>query len=101
MRCATCDKENRQGRKFCAGCGAPLALACASCGAANEADEGFCGECGAPLKEVESRQSRVKSETSGNSRLSTVDSRLTNDPRSYTPKHLAEGEVDRRQSRVD
>jgi class 3 adenylate cyclase/tetratricopeptide (TPR) repeat protein len=47
--CPSCGFENREGRKFCAECGAPLALACAACGAANEPGERFCGECGAAL----------------------------------------------------
>src|SRR5229473_3211229 len=33
MRCSTCAAENREGRKFCAECGAPLNARCASCGA--------------------------------------------------------------------
>src|SRR5262249_18445209 len=72
MRCTSCDSENREGRKFCAGCGAALTLACAACGAANQPGERFCGECGKPLpplaKETPPRE-----------------------PRAYTPKHLAEG----------
>jgi hypothetical protein len=43
MRCTACQCENREGRRFCAECGAPLALACPSCGFANEAGEKFCG----------------------------------------------------------
>ena len=49
MTCPSCGHENREGRKFCAECGTPLALGCPSCGAANEPDEKFCGDCGAPL----------------------------------------------------
>jgi len=49
MRCAKCATENRDGRKFCAECGAPLNARCASCGAENEPAEKFCGECGAAL----------------------------------------------------
>jgi class 3 adenylate cyclase/tetratricopeptide (TPR) repeat protein len=44
--CSSCGRGNRPGRKFCAQCGAALALSCAACGAANEPDERFCGECG-------------------------------------------------------
>ena len=49
MRCPSCGTENREGRKFCAECGSPLATACPACGAANEPGERFCGECGSPL----------------------------------------------------
>jgi class 3 adenylate cyclase/tetratricopeptide (TPR) repeat protein len=47
--CSSCGAENRAGRKFCAECGAILALACPSCGAPNEPGEKFCGECGTLL----------------------------------------------------
>ena len=49
MQCSRCQAENRTGRRFCAECGAPLALPCASCGFANEREEKFCGGCGTPL----------------------------------------------------
>ncbi|MDP9242430.1 MAG: AAA family ATPase, partial [Actinomycetota bacterium] len=50
MTCATCGAENRDGRKFCANCGAALAIACPSCGAPNEPGDRFCGECGSALE---------------------------------------------------
>jgi class 3 adenylate cyclase/tetratricopeptide (TPR) repeat protein len=49
MRCAACAHENREGRKFCTACGAPLTLACPSCGAPYDLGERFCGDCGAAL----------------------------------------------------
>ena len=49
MRCAKCGADNREGRKFCAKCAAPLARACPNCGASNEPGEDFCGECAAAL----------------------------------------------------
>jgi hypothetical protein len=49
MNCASCGAENREGRKFCGKCAAPLARKCPKCGASNEPDESFCGECGAAL----------------------------------------------------
>jgi class 3 adenylate cyclase len=52
MRCSKCGSDNRQGRKFCANCGAPLMVTCPKCGASNQPDERFCGECGAELAEV-------------------------------------------------
>jgi class 3 adenylate cyclase len=51
--CAQCGFENAAGRKFCGGCGAPLALTCPSCGAANEPGMRFCGQCGSALGEGE------------------------------------------------
>src|SRR5262249_34449444 len=71
MRCSSCGSENREGRKFCAGCGEALTLACAGCGANNQAGERFCGECGKPLAGIAKPAPPP-------------------DPRSYTPKHLAE-----------
>jgi class 3 adenylate cyclase len=50
MRCTSCGSENREGRKFCAGCGVPLSVACPACGTTNEPGENFCGECGASLR---------------------------------------------------
>src|SRR4051812_14121331 len=52
MHCAVCGTDNPAGRKFCGGCGAPLARLCASCGAANEPRFAFCGECGSPLDDT-------------------------------------------------
>jgi class 3 adenylate cyclase len=71
MRCSSCGSKNREGRKFCAGCGAALTLACAACGASNQPGERFCGECGKPLLEAAKPAPPPA-------------------PRSYTPKHLAE-----------
>jgi class 3 adenylate cyclase len=49
MRCANCQADNREGRKFCASCGANLPVSCADCGYANEEGERYCGGCGRPL----------------------------------------------------
>lgn len=46
MQCPKCKHENREGRKFCAKCGAKMGWVCPKCGYENEADELFCGECG-------------------------------------------------------
>jgi uncharacterized membrane protein YvbJ len=48
-RCPKCGADNREGRKFCAKCAAPLARLCPQCGASNEPGEDFCDECGAAL----------------------------------------------------
>jgi len=73
MLCLSCRTENREGRRFCADCGASLALACAACGFPNEAGEKFCGGCGTPLLAAP-----------------TVAPPKVRSPQSYTPKHLAE-----------
>src|SRR5215831_6134750 len=50
MRCSKCGSDNREGRKFCADCGAPFVVTnCRKCGATNQPGERFCGECGAAL----------------------------------------------------
>jgi class 3 adenylate cyclase/tetratricopeptide (TPR) repeat protein len=51
LACTNCGAENPSGKKFCTGCGTPLALACPSCGAEIAGTERFCGECGNPLPE--------------------------------------------------
>jgi class 3 adenylate cyclase/tetratricopeptide (TPR) repeat protein len=73
MQCPRCQANNREGRRFCAECGASLALPCAACGFSNEPGEKFCGGCGLPLTSVRR----------------TPEPRLSS-PQSYTPKHLAE-----------
>ena len=49
MRCSKCGSDNREGRKFCAKCAAPLASLRPRCDASNEPGEDFCGECAAAL----------------------------------------------------
>ncbi|MGE0151506.1 MAG: adenylate/guanylate cyclase domain-containing protein [Reyranellaceae bacterium] len=52
MNCASCHSPNAKGRRFCAQCGAALALACASCGFENGSQDRFCGGCGRALQEA-------------------------------------------------
>jgi class 3 adenylate cyclase len=73
MQCPRCQVENREGRRFCAECGASLALPCSACRFSNEPGEKFCGGCGMPLTSIRR----------------TPEPRLSS-PQSYTPKHLAE-----------
>ena len=49
MQCARCEADNREGRLFCARCGAPLPAGCSACGFVNRPDDSFCGGCGGPL----------------------------------------------------
>ena len=72
MQCPKCHAENREGRRFCGQCGAPLAVTCAACGYSNQPGEKFCGGCGAPVAVIPPPEPRFAS------------------PQSYTPKHLAD-----------
>ena len=49
MDCHKCGADNRESRRFCAECGAPILAACPDCGFANEPAEKFCGGCGTSL----------------------------------------------------
>jgi hypothetical protein len=73
MQCPRCHAQNREGRRFCAECAAPLAVPCPSCGFSNEPGEKFCGGCAAPLT------------VTGHPPEPTFTSL-----QAYTPKHLAE-----------
>jgi class 3 adenylate cyclase len=83
MQCPGCHTENREGRRFCTKCGAPLAAACAACGFANDATDQFCGGCGAPLRPTASPVRA--SPPPASPPPGKFDS-----PDSYTPRHLAE-----------
>src|SRR5438034_415653 len=73
MQCPRCQTENREGRRFCGGCGLSFASTCSSCGFLNEGTEKFCGGCGRSLA-----SSGAPAEPRFHS------------PQAYTPKHLAE-----------
>ncbi len=49
MQCQACGTDNTSDRRFCGGCGAPLAISCTACGFQNQPDARFCGGCGQPL----------------------------------------------------
>jgi hypothetical protein len=70
MKCPGCGHENRNAAKFCEECAAPLGRKCSSCGAELRPVAKFCDECATPV-------------------TGAPPPRAT-DPRSYTPKHLAE-----------
>ena len=72
MKCPRCRAENREGRRFCADCGASLSFPCASCGFSNEPGEKFCGGCGQPLRSIQLTPTGFPA------------------PESYIPAHLAE-----------
>ena len=63
MRCSKCGADNREVRKFCAKCAAPLARLCPQCGASNEPGEDFCGECAAPLAQAPTTSAKKSGDT--------------------------------------
>ena len=67
MHCSRCETENREGRRFCASCGAALARAC-DCGYVNDAADRFCGGCGRPLEREAEVASNPPVETDGDRR---------------------------------
>src|SRR5262249_5025736 len=73
MQGPRCQHENREGRRFCADCAGPLAVACPACGFANEPGEKYCGGCAAPFAAARR----------------PVEPSLAS-PQSYTPRHLAQ-----------
>ena len=60
MQCPQCQNENREGRRFCAGCGSQLDLSCSSCAFVNESGEKFCGGCSVPLTGPVSASSSIQ-----------------------------------------
>ena len=54
MECGQCGTDNRNGARFCRGCGQGLARRCASCGAELIPDSQFCDGCGSPVGAAES-----------------------------------------------
>jgi len=72
VNCPSCSAENKEGRKFCSHCGAPLARACPACAAAADPDDGFCGECGASLGESAAATAPVREAPAAERRLVSV-----------------------------
>jgi hypothetical protein len=72
VNCASCRASNEVDAVFCEECGASFPPGCPLCGTSRSLRAKFCRKCRAPL--------------SGD----TVTKTSERDPRSYTPKHLAE-----------
>ena len=49
MVCPACRTHNREGARFCKGCGASLVPVCRGCGTAHEPGQAFCDGCGLEL----------------------------------------------------
>jgi adenylate cyclase len=71
MTCSQCGHDNPAGARFCNGCGTAVEGVCSRCGKPNPAGSRFCNGCGGQLQ------------------AAAIAERVA-DPRSYTPKHLAE-----------
>ena len=82
MPCVECGSENRDGARFCRGCGTALALVCSGCGAGLPADSRFCDACGTPVSAPDVRP--ITASPQG------IPSASKRDPRHYTPAHLAD-----------
>ena len=74
MNCSICGFATPSGSKFCGNCAQPLKLVYSKCRFENPPGFKFCGECAAPL--ISEAKTKPRSPNP--------------DPRSYTPKHLAE-----------
>ncbi len=70
MNCPSCGHENPDHAKFCLECASPFPIRCASCRTELPPRAKFCLECAHPVASGEPHPER--------------------DPRSYTPKHLAD-----------
>ena len=51
MKCAGCQAQNRDDRRFCRDCGVSLDLVCTVCLGTNEYGSNYCGTCGTRLPE--------------------------------------------------
>ena len=80
MQCSRCQADNKDDRRFCSSCGAPLVVHCPSCNFANDAGSVFCGGCGTPL---------AKPRGSAPAGPSAVPPAYAS-PKAYTPAHLAD-----------
>ena len=71
MKCSSCGHDNRAQAKFCLECGGRFSSRCGQCGIELPREAKFCLECGKPVSEASKPGPSA-------------------DPRSYTPKHLAD-----------
>jgi predicted ATPase/class 3 adenylate cyclase len=66
MRCSLCGVENREGAKFCGGCGTLLTLNCPQCGAELSHTHRFCDSCGAVLSTESADTIAVRNDSPAN-----------------------------------
>ena len=71
MNCPSCGHENRDSARFCEECANPLTRTCGNCGTELRPSAKFCDGCAYPVGSPPATQPE-------------------RDPRSYTPKHVAD-----------
>ncbi len=86
MRCFQCQHENREGRRFCAECGALLAQPCPTCKFINEPDEKFCGGCGIPLTGITSSPTPTPSQPAQQSDIQAAQPTQVESPPPESPR---------------
>jgi class 3 adenylate cyclase/tetratricopeptide (TPR) repeat protein len=101
MTCPHCGSDNPVGKNFCGDCGTALENRCPQCGASLRPTAKFCDECGVEIRVLGVRVLAARGKTEALSPNTLPANTLTPSPSAYTPKHLAEEEVDSRRSRVD
>jgi hypothetical protein len=74
LHCPECQHDNREGAKFCLGCGRRFGRSCPTCAAPLPPEARFCDECGAAIPAAAPAGGAV----------------LLRAPHDYTPKHLAD-----------
>jgi predicted ATPase/class 3 adenylate cyclase len=76
MKCVKCQSKNLARSKFCAACGAPLAIVCPKCNRANSPEGRFCSTCGHVLAEPDTAEQLGRGDSarapSGERRQATV-----------------------------
>jgi len=60
LGCTRCGAPNREGRRFCKDCGAPLGWSCSACSFENAGDERFCGGCGRSAEDRASQPGELR-----------------------------------------
>jgi hypothetical protein len=87
MECANCRTQNRNGVQFCERCGTKLERRCPACRATVPLDAVFCGACGHNLADNATPGAPADAPIDAPAIASVL---AAENPRSYTPAHLAE-----------
>src|SRR5262245_37422939 len=88
--CGTCGHGNRPQVRFCEACGERLEARCAACGNELRGGARFCDACGVPVAGATPAPSAKRGPESAPQKTTLDPSSRARDPRTYTPKHLAE-----------